>query len=259
MKRETPVRRYHSLTEDFSQTAQQDFVLPEDYVWVRTDWKSRLKAKLVYAAALAFSSVYCRLFLHVRFRGASLLRRDRDTGIFVFGNHTQPIGDVFDPALACFPRRIYTLASPANLGIPVLGRILPYLGALPIPGSISGMKQLQEAISLRYSQKAAIIVYPEAHVWEYYTAIRPFPDTAFKYPVKLGAPVYAMTATYQRRRLGRRPKCTIYIDGPFTPESDASPRQQAKQLREQVYACMCRRSALSNCEYIRYEQEEGPQ
>lgn len=257
MKREAPIRRYKSYTDDFSQTAHQDYALPEDYRWIRSDLWSRFRSGAVYALGLLFSLVYCRLFLHVRVKNGRLLRQDKNSGIFLYGNHTQPIGDVFDPAMACFPRRIYALASPANLGIPVLGRVLPYLGALPIPGTIAGMRQLSEAMELRLKQKACIVIYPEAHVWEYYTGIRPFPDTAFKYPVKYGAPVYAMTATYQKRRLGNRPRCTLYVDGPFRPDPALSPRQQAKALRDMVSECMQHRSRESNCDYIRYEPEEA--
>lgn len=252
MSKEPPVRYYSSFSDDFSQTACQDYVLPEQYRWVRSDWRSRLRSGIIYAAALAFSSVYCRLFLHVRIRGSRLLRQDKNSGIFLYGNHTQPIGDVFDPALACFPRRIYTLASPANLGIPVLGRLLPYLGALPIPGSIAGMKELSQALALRLEQKACIVVYPEAHVWEYCTQIRPFSDTSFKYPVKYGVPAYCMTAVYRKRLLGRRPSCTLYIDGPFLPDASLPPRRQASELHRQIYACMVARSRQSNCSYIRY-------
>lgn len=252
MKRETPVRRYRSFTDDFSTTREQDYVLPEDYRWIRPELWSRFLSGITYGAALAFSTVYCRLFLHVRFRNTRLLRQDK-TGIFLFGNHTQPIGDVFDPALACFPRRIYTLASPSNLGIPVLGKFLPYLGALPLPHSVKGMRALSQAMEQRLKEKCCMVVYPEAHVWEYCTDIRPFPDTSFKYPVNYGLPVYTMTTTYQKRRLGRRPGCTIYIDGPFRADSALSPRQQAADLHRQVADAMETRSKENTCTYIRYE------
>lgn len=254
MKSKPKVRYYRSYTDDFSQTKDQDYTLPEEYEWVREDPLSRFLAALSYAVAWLFSSVYCRFFLHVRFKNRHILRGTKHTGAFLYGNHTQPVGDVFNPALACFPNRIYTLASPANLGIPVLGKILPYLGALPIPNSLSGMRTLSKAIEHRLEQKRCIIIYPEAHVWEYYTGIRPFPNTAFKYPVKYRTPAFAMTTTYQKRRFFRRPAINIYFDGPFYPDESLSPGQQATELRDTIYECMKKRSQHSNCEYIRYEK-----
>lgn len=252
MKKEPEVRYYHSYTDDFSETKNQTYTLPEDYEWAREDLLSRFLAALSYAVAWLFSTVYCRLFLHVRFKNRDILKDTKKTGAFLYGNHTQPIGDVFNPALACLPNRIYTLASPANLGIPVLGKVLPYLGALPIPDSISGMRKLTKAIEHRLEQKRCIIVYPEAHVWEYYTGIRPFSNTSFKYPVKYNAPAFAMTTTYQKRKFSRRPTMTIYFDGPFYPDKNLPAAQQAAQLRDTVYKCMKDRSRHSNCEHIRY-------
>lgn len=254
MKSDPKIRYYRSYTDDFSQTKKQDYTLPEDYEWVREDLLSRLLGALTYGIAWLFSTVYCRLFLHVHFKNRHILRDTKHTGAFLYGNHTQPVGDVFNPALACLPNRIYTLASPANLGIPVLGKILPYLGALPIPDNLSGIRKLTNAIEYRLTQKRCIVVYPEAHVWEYYTGIRPFPNTSFKYPVKYKTPVFAMTTTYRKRRFFRRPAINIYFDGPFYSNESLSPTQQATELRDSIFECMKKRSQQSDCEYIRYEQ-----
>lgn len=244
-------RYYSSYSDDFVQTKDQNCRVPEDY-----PWRSRgILPGLVYTAAILFSTVYCRLFLHIRYKNSRALRSGRKTGGFIYCNHTQPLGDVFIPALPVLPGRIYTVVSPANLAIPVIGKILPYLGALPIPDSLQGMKALHAAMEYRLQQKRFIAVFPEAHVWEYYTGIRPFPDTSFKYPVKFQKPVYAMTVTYQKRRFCKRPKATVFLDGPFYPDASLSPKAQAAALHDTVYNCMCRRSKQSNCDYIKYEHK----
>lgn len=247
MKRQK-IRYYTAYTDDFVETRQQDCKVPADYPWSPNPFLSAL----VYGLAVVFSSVYLRLFLHVRYKNGKILRKGLKTGAFLYCNHTQPLGDVFLPALPVLPGRIYTVVSPANLGIPVIGKILPYLGALPIPDSISGLKQFTAAMEQRLNRKRCITIFPEAHVWEYYTGIRPFSESAFKYPVKFRKPVYCMTVTYQKRRFGKRPAAVVYVDGPFTADEKASPKQQALQLRDQVYNCMCSRSLNSNCDYIQY-------
>ncbi len=252
MGADTETRYYSGYTDDFSVSAGQDYVLPETYRWVNPAPGHRILSGIIYTLGLAFGTVYCRLFLHTRIRGERAALRRIRTGAFLFGNHTQPIGDVFTPALLSFPRRIYSIGSPANLGIPVIGKLLPYLGILPTASTLSGMKALNAAVEHRFRQNCRIVVFPEAHVWEYYTGIRPFPDTAFKFPARLGAPVFAMTTTYQRRRFGRRPAIAVYLDGPFYPDASLSVREQAAQLHRKVSDAMHRRSALSNCEYIRY-------
>lgn len=251
------IRYYNSFTDDLIESRNQEFKIPDNYKWVRTDFLSRFLSGAVYSLAFILSSVYCRVFLHTRFKNSRVLRKNAKNGAFIYANHTQPVGDVFAPALAAFPHRIYTLVSPSNYGIPFIGKILPYLGALPVIGTLKGMKNLSAAIEYRLKQNKCIVVYPEAHVWEYYTGIRPFPDTSFKYPVKHGVPVFCMTSTYQKRRFGKKPALVIYIDGPFYPDTTLSVKQQTTLLHDTVYNTMKKRSENSNCQYIRYEQERN--
>lgn len=254
MKKEPETRQYRTFTDDFIEAKDQDYAIPEGYKWVRTSLGARIASALLYGAAAVFSSVYCRLCLHMHIENAQVLRQARQSGAFIYANHTQPLGDVFIPALAALPRRVYVVVSPANLSIPVIGRLLPYLGALPLPDSMQGMRAFHAAMEQRLAEKKYIVIYPEAHVWEYYTGIRPFPDAAFRYPVKFDKPVYAVTVTYQKRRLCRKPKMTVYADGPFSPDKTLPPRDAAKALHDTVYATMQARSRKSNCAYIRYEK-----
>lgn len=243
-------RRYTSFDEDFEKTANQNFTLPQDYRYVRKNFGARALSALIYGAALAFSGVYCRLVLHMRVRGSSCLR-GVDGGFYIYGNHTQPFGDVFIPALCVFPRRIYTVVSPANYGIPVIGKLLPYLGALPLVPSLHGYRALLQAMKERLDAGHPIVIYPEAHVWEYYTGIRPFPAAAFAYPVKFDKPAFAMTVTYQKSVLHRRPNMTVYLDGPFYGTGETAKQKEAS-LHDAVYRTMLERSKASNCAYIRY-------
>jgi len=256
VRKPAEIRRYRSFDEDFAQAKDQDYKVPPDYKWIKTGLFDRILSALIYGAALVFSNVYCRLFLHVRFKNTKVLKKASGDGIMLYANHTQLIGDVFNPALACFPKRIYTVVSPANLSIPVIGKILPYLGALPIPDSLAEMKEFNSAIKTRISQKKCVVIYPEAHVWEYCTFIRPFSDTSFKYPVKNSCPVYCMTTTYQKRRWGRKPAVTAYIDGPFYPDESLPQKERASKLHDEVMEQMKKRSENSTYEYIRYEKEE---
>lgn len=252
-----PQRRYYrSFSDDFIESPDQNYSVTEDYPWVPQGLRGRLLSGLIYSAAFVISTVYCRLFLHARFRNARVLRKGAKNGAFIYANHTQPVGDVFNPALAAFPHRIYTVVSPANLALPVIGKILPFLGAIPIPDTVSGMKKFNETIALRLEQKRCITIFPEAHVWEYCTFIRPFPDASFKFPVKYGKPVFCLTATYQRQRFCRRPTLTIFTDGPFYPDSTLSPKEQAADLRGRVLECMQNRSKESNFDYIEYVQAD---
>ncbi len=256
--REPTTYYYESENQDFVRSARQDAALPADFRWIHKNPLYRLASAGLYGLAVVFAFFYTRLALHVRVVNRQALGRCGKKGCFIYGNHTQPVGDAFTPAALCFPRRICTVAGTANLGIPVLGPLLPMLGGLFIPNTVGQMREFMEAVAYYAGKGRCIILYPEAHVWPYCTFIRSFPDTAFRYPVQCGAPALAMTATYQKRRFGRRPRLTLYLDGPFYPDPEKSPREQRRQLHDAVYDAMVRRSAASDYAYIRYQRREEP-
>lgn len=43
-----------------------------------------------------------------------------------------------------------------------------------------------------------------------------------------------MTTTYQKRKFGKHPKITVYIDGPFFPDSTLT-KKSNKKLHDQVF------------------------
>lgn len=253
MPKKERIRKYSSYDTDFCETRDQNFNIPENYRWLREKNADKLLSAVLYAIALLFSFFYLRFFLKIRIKGREKLKCAENEGIFLYANHTQPVGDVFLPAFACFPKRIYTVVSRANLAIPVVGKLLPYLGALPIADSISGMAQMSKAIKKHISDKRSVVIYPEAHVWEYYTGIRPFSNEAFLYPARLGAPVYCMTLTYKKSKRCRRPRAYAHIDGPFFAEGKNA-YERSVRLFESVLKCMNERSKESDCEYIVYEK-----
>ncbi len=249
------VRYYKDFTDDFAVSRNQDIKLDENYEHIKTDFLSKISSAVIYFLAIVFSSVYLKLFLHVKFSGKEKFKRVGG-GFFIYGNHTQSVGDVFIPAIAALPRRIYTIVSPANYGIPVIGKILRPLGALPIIPTVKGIKNLEAAIKQRAEDNHPIVIYPEAHVWDYYTGIRPFPDTSFKYPARLNMPVFSMTATYKRSKLLKKPVIDVKIDGPFYPEGETL-KGKAADLHNKVYSSMINRTKESNYDYIEYKKENS--
>jgi arginine utilization protein RocB len=55
----------------------------------------------------------------------------------------------------------------------------------------------------------------------------------------------------------KTPKITVYIDGPFYPETDLRVRDAQKKLRDQIYETMKKRSENSTYERIKYVKKEG--
>ena len=119
------------------------------------------------------------------------------------------------------------------------------------------MKNFINAIETHIDKCHPITIYPEAHIWPYYTKIRPFKAVSFKYPIQYNKPTFCMTNTYQSYGKNKnKVKMVTYIDGPFFPNTSLSLQEQKMDLRNQVYNCMTNRSKNNNIEVIKYELKE---
>lgn len=247
---------YKSYNDDFVESKNQNYKLKENYKWIKNNILYKLCSDVLYFFAYIFGIFYCKFVLHVKVRNKKILRKYRKQGYFLYGNHTQPIGDVFIPAYVCGTKRIYTVVSTSNLGVSFIGPLLPMLGALPIPDSIKDTKKLLYAIEKRIEQKKCVVIYPEAHVWPYYTKIRPFSKSAFKFPADCRALSFSMTTTYYKRKFGKKPGIVVYIDGPFIIDNKLSKKENEEKLCQEIQKIMKDRSKNSTYEYIKYEGEK---
>ena len=246
---------YKSFNDDFIESKNQNYKLREGYKWINDNIWYRMCSKILYCLAYIFGIFYNKFILHVKFENKKILKKYKKQGYFLYGNHTQPIGDIFIPAYACSTKRIYVIVSPANLGVTGIGPLLPMLGALPIPDSIKDTKKLFNSITKRIEQKKCVVIYPEAHVWPYYTKIRPFPSTSFKFPVHCNVPSFCMTTTYYKRKFGKKPGIVVYIDGPFISDNKLTKKENEEKIGKEIYQCMVNRSKNNTYEYIEYKGE----
>lgn len=151
---------------------------------------------LYYLVAIPVVWLLTKICLGLRMKNRKALRAVRGKAFYLYGNHTQNL-DAVIPALAAFPQRAYVIAHRDAVSIPGLRTIVQMLGAIPVPSSLSGMGAFAEALERRAEQGACIGIYPEAHVWPYYTGVRPFKAASFRYPARTSRPVVAMAATYR--------------------------------------------------------------
>lgn len=245
------------LNDEFSTAVIEPKRIDEGYKYIHTSIFKRFTHFFWYrVVATPIAFLYTKLAHRHRTVGKEKLRLHKKEGYFMYGNHTHHICDAVIPSLIAIPKDVYVIVHPNNVSMPYLGRVTPSMGALPLPDGLAAYKNFTVAIEYRIKEGSAVAVYPEAHIWPYYTGIRPFTDKSFAYPVKLGTPVYAFTNTYQRRKRRKTPVIVTYIDGPYYPDSDLSPRDAQKKLRDEVYSAMCERSRLSDFELVKYIKKE---
>ncbi len=250
----------NELNDEFSTAKITAKKIDSAYVYDRAKGIYRIPRFFWYRMiAIPTAWIYLKIKFRHKIIGREKIKKMKKTGRFVFGNHTQIIGDALIPSFVDFPRGPYVIVHANNVSMPFLGRINPYLGALPLPDDKDAMRNFTDIIKKRIEQKKAVFIYPEAHIWPYYTGIRPFPNDSFIYPVKYKTPTFCFTNTYQKRKISKKPRIVTYIDGPFYPDTTLSPREQRKELRDKVYTAMCERAKLSDCitvEYKKYNEDK---
>lgn len=232
--------------------------LPEGYIYIQKNIFKRIYAFFVYRSLKLFARFYAKFYLHMTVKNRKVLKKAKGKGYVVYANHTNPFHDAFSPAIV-LDRHIYTIAIPANLFIPGIGKLLPYSGILPLGSTPEQKQQFHDAIDYRLKQKNCLVVYPEAHVWPYATKIRPFPqgDKSFIYPVRNNLPIFTMTTTYQKSKLKgqARPDMTVYLDGPFYPDPKKSDDENRAMLAGKAYESMVKWSKKNTYEYFQYRQK----
>lgn len=254
---------YASEEDDPIKTDEQEkkveVGLPEGYEFIPKNSFVKLYSAMLFRIFKLFGQYYERGYWQAKFYGREKLKKARGKGYVIYANHTNPFHDVFGPALAA-DRRIFTIISPVNLKIPGIGKVLPYIGGLPLGKTKEEKKAFNDAVDERLKQKKVLVIYPEAHVWPYATKVRKFPagDRSFKYAVRNNLPIFTMTTTYHKRKDKKRgdlPRMDVYIDGPFWPDVNLGEDENRAKLAKEAYDSMVKYSKKNTYEYFEYKKK----
>lgn len=242
------------LNDEFSKSSIEPRIIDENYKYVHKNplW-NLCSFVLQNILSVPIKILYAKIKFRIKYIGKEKIKPYKNEGYFIYGNHTQPFADTFIPSIPMYPKRNFLIVNPVNISLKGTGTLVEMLGAMPIPSNKSAMKNFLEAIKQKINKGYAITIYPEAHIWPYYTKIRPFKDVSFKYPVQLEKPAFCITNTYQSYgKNNKKIKIVSYIDGPFFPNKELTLKEQQKELRNKIYNCMDERSKNSNIEHIKY-------
>lgn len=254
MKEKRVIYYQDELNDEFSKAKITPRIIDENYKYEHNnfgwDFASFVLQNII---SMPIKILYGKIKLRQKYIGKEKLKEYKKEGYFVYVNHTQEFADVFIPSLPIYPKRNFFIVNPENVSMKFLGNIVQMLGAIPIPNSKNAMKNFMNSINKKIEKGYSITIYPEAHIWPFYTKIRPFKSVSFKYPVQMNKPTFCMTNTYQK--VGENKfRLVTYIDGPFFTDKEKTIKEQQQDLRDKVYNTMVERSKNSNFEKIIYKK-----
>ena len=252
------------VNDDFAGTNINTKHLPPDYAYFP---KTAIRRCFAGGLNLAVSPLV--LLLQEAAYGEKIVGRKklngfRKDGFYLYGNHTRTMGDAYCPGLLAFPKKAYIVASEDCFSIRGIRRIVEDLGGIALPGDPRGFKNYSQAMKRHAELCHIVTIYPEAHIWQHYTGIRPFKSSTFHYPAETGKPVFTFTTTWQKRKLLPGARTVVYVDGPFMPDMSLPMDKRKEDLRNAAYKAMTDRAKNSNYEKIHYiyrpktEEEKDP-
>lgn len=248
---------YHDeLNDDFAATQINTKIIPDDYKYVDRSIFFRAGENVLRLIAYPIIYVTLKSRYLMKYKNKKVLKNFKKRGYFIFGNHTNCVMDVFSPSIISFPKKVHIIANPDAVSIKGLSTVTKMLGAVPIPTSFKGMKNYRKGIEKLIEKNRTVAIFPEAHVWPYYTDIRNFGTQSFHYAVDFDTPCFTFTSVYTKRKLRfiKRPKVTTYIDGPFYPDLDLTKKDAVEKLRNEVYGAMKKRvdenPKYNYCDYV---------
>ncbi len=250
------------INDDFAGTNIKTQQIDCSYKYVHKSLLWRLFARITYFLVLPLVSFYTIAILRVRFKNKRALRKIKG-GCFLYGNHTG-FFDAFIPDILSRFKVNRTLTNPDAVSIRGIRTLVQWLGAIPIANDITTTKNMVKAIEYYNKKGQNITIYPEAHIWPYYTGVRPFNESSFFYPVKFNAPVVAFFTAYSKpaglfKRL-RKANITVFVSKPFYPDSSKPFKIAQKELRDKVYNFMTEMSVLhTSYEPVKYVFKDNNQ
>ncbi|MCX5775453.1 MAG: lysophospholipid acyltransferase family protein [Firmicutes bacterium] len=236
-------RYYHDeLNDDFAGTHIKAKKIPNDYPYLRTNFFYKLWSfSLYYIIAVPVLRLIGFFTLSVRVHGKKNLRKIK-TGAITYANHCHNADGTNMAAFVCFPRRMYIIANPDAVSIPFVRHLTVALGALPLPTELKGYEHFLVALDTLLKRRKIISIYPEAHIWPYYTGIRNFPATSFVYAARFNVPAVPVVSTFRQPK-GllkdyRRPCMDIHIGAPIYPDANLTNKENAKIMRDKTFDFM---------------------
>lgn len=242
------------LNNEFSSAKINPITIDENYKYEHNFLWNLCSFVLQNFLSMPIKMLYAKIKFKHTIIGKEKFKECKKRGYFIYANHTQEFADTFFPSLSNYPKRNFFIVNPENISMKGLKHLVELLGAIPVPGNIKSTKRFKEIINKYINKEYSITIYPEAHIWPYYTKIRPFKDVSFKYPVELNVPIYTITNTYCLNK--GKIQIKSYVDGPFFPDIKLSKKDAQSNLRNIAYKTMCERAKESSYEHIKYIKKQ---
>lgn len=247
------------LNDDFDQIGLSRPPVPENYHYLRKNPVNRFfSAILFYGIAQPILSLIL-IFMGVKVKGRKNLKPVRKMGCYIYSNHVAYC-DAFKIQAFLFPfKRTNIIGYSDSLSMPFVKHLCRALGYLPLPDKkdIHNARKMIESLDYYINRNQNILIFPEAHIWPYYTKIRNFKWGSFAYPTRTQSPVVPIVTTFRKVWYSKKPRQTILIGTPIFPKLGFSEADNKMFLYNATLEQMKKLAdSVDQYEYIKYIKKD---
>ena len=169
--------------------------------------------------------------------------REVEGGAVTVMNHIHPM-DCTMVRLAAWPHRLNFISMKENLELPFVGWLLRAFGAVPLPGTTSGLMGLERRLEQGIKKGEWVHYYAEGMLVRYHREIRPFRKGAFLAAVRADCPVVPMRLVCDEphglRSLWHRSKpfLRLVIGKPIYRDPALSRRDAVNDLMDRTHSAI---------------------
>lgn len=225
---------YDERNDDFCHTkTNKEVIVNENYNYYSKNIFFKMFSFVTYyLVAFPILYLYCYFIKGIRVKNRKNLKSIK-TGAVLYGNHTSIIDAYIGPVLLTPFRRCYIVGNKDAVSIKGISLLVRSLGCLPVPDTTKGLIKMNKSVSSILKDGKMIMIYPEAHIWHYYTGLRPFPETSFRFAASNNVPAVPIAVTYQHRKgffKNHKPRMIVYVGKPIYGKSELTVKENASYL-----------------------------
>ena len=146
MKKNKVIYYNDELNDEFSTAVIKPRIIDERYNYKHSFIWECFSALLQNVLSVPIKWIYLKCKFRHKFIGKEKYRECKNTGFFIYSNHTQVFSDTFTTSMSVMPKRNYLIVNPANISVKPFGWIVELLGAIPIPGNLTATKNFMNII-----------------------------------------------------------------------------------------------------------------
>ena len=254
-------RYYSGFDEDFMHTKiVKNVVVDEKYQYIpKNPFVRGFRNLMYYTLGYPGVKLIDRFSYGVKVYGKKNLKGIK--GALIVGNHSNEFDGSFAIVEVSGPRKCYVIANKDAIEVPVARLFTKAFGALPVPDNNKGLANLNQSVVKMLQKGSRVAIFPEAHIWPYYTGLRPFASVGFHYAVKADVPVIPFAVSYRLRKgknkMAKKPQVNITILKPIYPDKNKTLAENktylAKMAYEQIKEVLDKANSPKLYDYIKKE------